>query len=955
VAELFFQNIVDHRPDIAQLATYNNLQAFYQYLERAKRYLERTRFELAWAPLGAVVRLEPPRNVRDAARWRADLGRLMAARHLSVRVARGPELDVIRAYANAGLVVLDAAPPPGTEVELRASAAGQAIRALIVIVAAEEEIRGALAEAGPVWVELDEPESEGRNATVEAFVDEDLKEVFEVSPGVRERSDYANARRIRVLDQDRDRVALLLDRLPQTQAICVRPNTYVVECELRAIRALQDQPVAGHRPLIRLFENQTHASWPELLPPASSLAWQVLTNEDRPGTQEQRDFVDRALRTRDFMLLEGPPGSGKTTAIVELVLQLAARNRRVLLCASTHVAVDNVIERLKDPKRSGPPVLLVRIGDEKRVSESIQDYCLNRMVGTELGNARAALQRAQGRGPAQEHMLEALRAEDGSTTLQRILLDCAEVVCGTTIGILQHPDIRARVWSGGTWEPAFDTLVLDEASKTPFAEFLVPALLARRWIIVGDRRQLSPYVEEGWIETNVEAAIPDGAVSREDASLALADVFAIGRAGDGALLVASENAGLREIYAAQLAGLFPEEPIVRLDAGDPPSLLLLGAARAVIGTPAQLAAIEGALPLATRIVRLPTGELLAARRRHDARSRRRPKDDEPWAKAVAWRLVRDYELRLLPELLDGGDGAPSAGMYARQLDELQPCAGQVPALSRVRDDIDRVRRVALPSILESLQVGFDPERDGRGQHFWENALALGLPESVQAERLVSLRYQHRMHPDIASFPHARIYGGKLLETPAYLAADRPFGCPRYRTRVALLDVRGEETSKPLGNEAEARAVVGELRGLATWAASTRREPAWSVAVLTFYRGQERRLRDLLRDETGQRSQRRHFEFRDRNRLLLAVELCTVDRYQGHEADIVILSFVRTRAPGFLNSPNRLNVAITRARFQLVLIGNAAFLARQTDRAPLCALLAADMKRRGCLEYRYQEG
>jgi superfamily I DNA and/or RNA helicase len=51
----------------------------------------------------------------------------------------------------------------------------------------------------------------------------------------------------------------------------------------------------------------------------------------------------------------------------------------------------------------------------------------------------------------------------------------------------------------------------------------------------------------------------------------------------------------------------------------------------------------------------------------------------------------------------------------------------------------------------------------------------------------------------------------------------------------------------------------------------------------------------------------------------------------------------------------LNVAITRARYQLVLIGNAAFLARQTTRAPLCALLAADMKKRGCIEYRYQEG
>ncbi|APR86262.1 Superfamily I DNA/RNA helicase [Minicystis rosea] len=690
-------------------------------------------------------------------------------------------------------------------------------------------------------------------------------------------------------------------------------------------------------------------------PRAEPLAWQVLTNEARPGTSEQRKFVDRALRTPDFMLLEGPPGSGKTTAIVELVLQLAARDRRVLLCASTHVAVDNVIERLKDPKRSGTPVLLVRIGDEGRVAEGIKDYCLHRMVNKELSDARTALQRAKGRSRAQAHMLEALHADDGSRTLQRILLDCAEVVCGTTIGILQHPDVRERVRSGSPWEPVFDTLILDEASKTPFAEFLVPALLARRWIIVGDRRQLSPYVEEAWIETNIEAAIPDGVASREDASQALADVFAIGRAGDGALLVATENAELREIYAAQLAGIFPEEPIVRLDLDATPSPLILGSARAVIGTPAQLAAVEGALPLATRIIRLPTGELLAARRRHDARAQRHPMDEDPWAKAVAWRLVRDYELRLLPELLDGAGDLPSAGMYAREIDALQPCEGTVQALARVRDDIDRVRRVALPSILESLQVGFDPAREARGSRFWNNALALGLPPGAQAERLVSLRYQHRMHPEIASFPHARIYGGKLLDTPDDMAERRPFDCPRYRTRVALLDVRGQETMRPISNEAEARVVVRELQQLAAWAAHTRREPVWSVAVLTFYRGQERRIRELLRGVTGQRGQRRYFTFHDGDRPVLSVELCTVDRYQGHEADIVILSFVRTKTPGFLNSPNRLNVAITRARYQLVLVGNAPFLARQTRRAPLCALLAEDMKRRGCVELRYQEG
>jgi len=47
------------------------------------------------------------------------------------------------------------------------------------------------------------------------------------------------------------------------------------------------------------------------------------------------------MSTPNFMFLEGPPGSGKTTAISELIYQLLIRNKRVLLVASTHVAVDN--------------------------------------------------------------------------------------------------------------------------------------------------------------------------------------------------------------------------------------------------------------------------------------------------------------------------------------------------------------------------------------------------------------------------------------------------------------------------------------------------------------------------------------------------------------------------------------------------------------------------------------
>lgn len=56
--------------------------------------------------------------------------------------------------------------------------------------------------------------------------------------------------------------------------------------------------------------------------------------------------MKKAIATDDFALLEGPPGSGKTTTILELILQLLKLGKKILLSASTHVAIDNVLERI---------------------------------------------------------------------------------------------------------------------------------------------------------------------------------------------------------------------------------------------------------------------------------------------------------------------------------------------------------------------------------------------------------------------------------------------------------------------------------------------------------------------------------------------------------------------------------------------------------------------------------
>src|SRR5690606_5328836 len=85
---------------------------------------------------------------------------------------------------------------------------------------------------------------------------------------------------------------------------------------------------------------------------------------------------------------------------------------------------------------------------------------------------------------------------------------------------------------------------------------------------------------------------------------------------------------------------------------------------------------------------------------------------------------------------------------------------------------------------------------------------------------------------------------------------------------------------------------------------------------TFYNGQAKLIRDMLRKYTGNKNSNSNFKLGE-----VEILLYTVDKFQGREADITFLSMVQTNRDGFMDNPNRLNVAITRARFQLVILGD----------------------------------
>jgi len=460
------------------------------------------------------------------------------------------------------------------------------------------------------WVELveaedrpDEPEK-----TFQAFLDDGTHNVYQADAlekkGAEKSKRWAFYRNeeLSILDRDLETNQLLLEDKPDKPMLLLKPNTYQLKKQLEAIRRLQDSPLPEHRPLLRLMESTEHANWGMDDWNNSQLTWKQLIDSSRPGIDKQRNFVNIALNTPDFAFLEGPPGSGKTTAICELILQLIAQDKRVLLCASTHVAVDNVIERLmaKDSSHR-EQVIPVRIGDKSNLSDSVKDYQFEEFCRTEKKRLVKFLSQQNPPSDAQEHLLQAIQNQD--ETLTNMILESANVVCGTTIGILQHPHIKNRSMAN----PLFDMLIIDEASKTQFQEFLVPALLAKRWILIGDPRQLSPYVDDEAMAENVKVCLPDP-VSGE----VCLDVFqAMQYKNSVAMLVATDDQTLLNKYQQQ-ANAHQDKVLFANAQSDSMSL---ACASIVADTPNNLATCEAALPLDITTLRGNTENLHLLKRR----------------------------------------------------------------------------------------------------------------------------------------------------------------------------------------------------------------------------------------------------------------------------------------------------------------------------------------------------
>jgi hypothetical protein len=398
--------------------------------------------------------------------------------------------------------------------------------------------------------------------------------------------------------------------------------------------------------------------------------------------------------------------------------------------------------------------------------------------------------------------------------IQTSALRATNLVCATTKGIVGRGSDVVR-------DTDYDTLIVDEASRVTDSEFLIGAVRARRWVLVGDEHQLPPHVDQ------------------EDEHF-LHALFALYRHHRGA-------ATSVEDAVDQLADYWQEDAELREFRGE-----------AVREVAAELA--ENGLWEATFQTRM--------------------------AEAYTWFAKRDKADRARGVLRDSADQGDPDRALLRTMNQYL-----------VRSLFERVVRDCAEGIKQPLQ------------------------------------WQRRMPEPLARIVKEPVYGGAYLSPPDEELA-KAGACPlvvptTFDRPVVFIDTsryRKDAEDSParhgngFENVLEQRMVLRACQKYHDELNRIRSQPI-TVSVLSFYRAQARALDDAL----------------DRKSLpLFDIRVVdVVDRIQGQQSDLVLISFVRAKDRGaigprfgsWLQDVRRLNVACTRARRALLLVGHADTLRR----------------------------
>lgn len=206
------------------------------------------------------------------------------------------------------------------------------------------------------------------------------------------------------------------------------------------------------------------------------------------GQQQAVSFaLDKCL---DVSVIHGPPGTGKTTTIIEIILQAVKRGIKVLATAPSNIAVDNLVEKLAGK------VKVVRLGHPARMMESITKYSFDSMLKKtdqyEISSDIRKEINKLGKNRNTRNEVNALRKElkQRDKKASEEVLERCEVVLATCIssGGRVVEEFSKKI-SG------FGMIVIDEAAQALECACWVPILLGTKVVLAGDHKQLPPTIK----------------------------------------------------------------------------------------------------------------------------------------------------------------------------------------------------------------------------------------------------------------------------------------------------------------------------------------------------------------------------------------------------------------------------------------------------------------------------
>ncbi|PIA53592.1 hypothetical protein AQUCO_00900281v1 [Aquilegia coerulea] len=215
----------------------------------------------------------------------------------------------------------------------------------------------------------------------------------------------------------------------------------------------------------------------------------------------QRNAISKALSSKNLFLLHGPPGTGKTTTVVEIILQEVKRGSKILACAASNIAVDNIVERLV-PHR----VKLVRLGHPARLLPQVLESALDAQV---LRGDNSALAKDI-RKEMKALNGKLLKAKDRNTKrdirkeLRTLSKEERKRQQLAVTDVIKNADVVLTTLTGASSykldSTSFDLVIIDEAAQALEIACWIALLKGSRCILAGDHLQLPPTIQSAEAE-----------------------------------------------------------------------------------------------------------------------------------------------------------------------------------------------------------------------------------------------------------------------------------------------------------------------------------------------------------------------------------------------------------------------------------------------------------------------